>query len=383
MNVNATIKQDERRALPSASPWARYELCNGSWQLEQEAIRLGQAAHAPTKDTELGNRVHAFLAGIPDEDGKEIKLDDKEQARADALQDLSTEQVERIFGDSPYGRLNEKRLWLRVKDNLVLSGQFDRCVYTKHVLLIQDFKSGWIEPEPAETNAQLKVLSVLGAIAVPEVTEVIAQIVSEQFGVTEARYDIAKLSRAYNEILETLDRIHDERAELVPGVVQCKRCPAINICQAVKNRIKPVAITQISELPDDADRAGRLLDEVALLKEHLEEIEHYYKGRMSLDPTYKIAGYAMVPGNTRREVSDWDQAWSRLEPYIAEGEIKPSYTLGEVEAQLGRALKLKPKAAKEKLNQILDGLIAEKQNAASLKRVGKPSSATLAAGTTR
>jgi hypothetical protein len=313
-----------------------------------------------------------------DEDGKEIKLDEKEQAFADTLQDLSTEQVERIFGGSPYGRLDEKRLWLTVKGQLVASGQFDRCVYTKDIALIQDFKSGWIEPEPAETNAQLKVLAVLVAIALPEVKEVIAQIVSAQFGVTEARYDIAKLSSAYNEILVTLERIHDERAELVPGVVQCKRCRALNICQAVKDRIKPVALTQVSELPDDAERAGRLLDEVALLQEHLEEIQHYYKGRMSLDPTYKIAGYAMVPGSMRREVSDWDRAWSRLEPYIFEGEIKPSYTLGEVEAQLGRALSLKPKAAREKLNQILDGLIVEKQNAASLKRInGKPRLATL------
>jgi hypothetical protein len=379
--MNATSTQDERRGLPSASSWARFEACAGSWQLEQEAIRLGQAAHAPTKDSERGDRVHAFLAGQVDEDGKEIKLTQDEQAVADTLQDLSTEQVERIFGDAPYGQLNEKRLWLYQKLDPLLSGQFDRCVYAEEVALVQDFKTGHQEPEPAETNAQLKVLALLVALNLPTVKEIIAQIISPYYGVTEARYDIAKLSVAYNEICETLARIHDERAELVPGVVQCKRCPALNICGAVKSHIKPVTLTQVSALPDDADRAGRLLDEVELLEEHLSEIKAYYKGRASSDLTYKITGYAMVPGATRREVSDWSAAIERLRKFVPDRDLNAAqhYTLSELEAALGKALALKPKAAKEKLNLLLDGLLVEKQNAASLKRVnGKPKIAALA-----
>jgi hypothetical protein len=350
--------------------------------LEGEAIRLGQAAHAPTADSRAGDRIHAFLAGVADEDGKEIRLDDTEQATADTLQDLATSQIERIFGDQPYGKLTEKRLWLTLKGRLALSGRFDLCAYRDALALIIDFKTGHQEPEPAETNAQLKVLAVLVAIALPTVKEVVAQIVSPYFGVTEARYGLAELSETYNDILRTLEAIHDERAELAPGPVQCKRCPAINICQAVKNRIKPVALTQISELPDDADRAGRLLDEVALLKEHLEEIEHYYKGRMSLDPAYKIAGYAMVPGATRREITDWPEALHKVAEYVSVSEVNPIYTLSELESALGKGLRLKPKQAKEKLNQILGELVVEKQNGASLKRVsGKPSIAALAAGT--
>jgi hypothetical protein len=222
---------DDRRNLPSASPWPRYELCNGSWQLERKAIELGQAAHAPTADSRAGDRVHAFLGGVPDEDGKEIKLDDAEQATADTLQDLATSQIERIFGDSPYGKLTEKRLWLTLKGELALSGQFDLCAYRDELALIIDFKTSHIEPEPAETSAQLKVLAVLVALNLPTVKEVVAQIISPYFGVTEARYGLAELSEAYNDILRTLEAIHDECAELVPGPVQCKRCPAIMICQ--------------------------------------------------------------------------------------------------------------------------------------------------------
>jgi hypothetical protein len=378
-----TLKQDvmdDRKGLPSASAWSRYELCAGSFQLEGEAIRLGQAAHQPTKDSVSGERIHTFLAGIPDEDGKEIKLDDTEQATADTLQDLATSQIERIFGDQPYGKLTEKRLWLTLKGELALSGQFDLCAYRNELALIQDFKTGHQEPEPAESNAQLKILSVLVALALLGVKEVIAQIISPYFGVTEARFSLADLSEAYNDILRTLEAIHDERAALVPGPVQCKRCPAINICQAVKNTIRPIAKLQISELPDDADRAGRLLDEVDLLQEHLDEIRAYYKGRLSLDPTYKVTHWAMVPGAERRDISDWAEAIKRLRKYVPDRDLESAagYTLGEIERLLGKALELKPKPAKDKLNAILEGLIVLKPNAASLKRVNGKAKITVA-----
>ena len=103
---------DDRKSLPSASSWARYEACSGSWQLEQEARRLGQVAHATSPSARSGTRIHAYLAGVADEDGKEIALNPEEQAAADTLQDLAQQQIARIFGDKPYNELKEKRLWL-------------------------------------------------------------------------------------------------------------------------------------------------------------------------------------------------------------------------------------------------------------------------------
>ena len=105
---------DERLGLPSASSWHRYELCAGSWQLEQEAKRLGQVAHETSPQAERGTLIHAYLAGEPDEDGKEIILTDSEQATADFLQERAQEQALRIFGDEPTQQLNEKRLWLEL-----------------------------------------------------------------------------------------------------------------------------------------------------------------------------------------------------------------------------------------------------------------------------
>jgi hypothetical protein len=366
-----TELQDERLGLPSASAWHRYELCAGSWQLEGEARQLGQLAHETSPAAERGALIHAYLAGVVDQDGTEIKLDDSEQQTADFLQERATEQVHRIFGEEPTLELAEKRLWLTVNGRKAASGRFDRCVYTPSVALVQDFKTGWREPDPAEQNSQMKVLAVLGALHMPSMLrEVVVQIISGPFGVTEARYDLPALAKAYNEILATLRAIQEPMAPLVPGPDQCKWCPAINCCQAVKNLIVPVAKTQVSALPDGA-RGAKLLDEVELLQEHLDSIREHYAQRLTADPAYDLPGYAMVPGNIRREVVDWEAARQRLGEWLELDEINgaANYRLGDLEKALGKKLSIRGKELKTRMGEILHGLIEEKANAASLKRI--------------
>ena len=217
---------DERKGLPSASSWRRYELCHGSWALEQEAKAIGQEAHKSSRAAARGSLIHAWLAGIPDEDGKEIKLMEPEQRTADFLQERAQEQIARIFGDARVETLVEKRLWLKVDGRPALSGQFDKVIYSGDTALILDYKSGHSQPDPAEINSQLKVLSVLVALHLPQVTTVIAQIISGPYGVTEARYSIAELAHAYNEILDTLRSIHAEDAPFNPSPEACQYCPA-------------------------------------------------------------------------------------------------------------------------------------------------------------
>jgi Protein of unknown function (DUF2800) len=375
-----TESQDERLGLPSASAWHRYELCAGSWQLEGEARQLGQLAHETSPAAERGALIHAWLAGVVDEDGTEIKLDDSEQQTADFLQERAQSQVSRIFGDEPTQQLDEKRLWLTVNGRKAASGRFDRVIYTPSVALVQDFKTGWLEPDPAEQNAQMKVLAVLVALHMPSMLrEVVVQIISGPFGVSEARYDLPALAKAYNEIRSTLRAIQDPMAPLAPSPEACQYCPAINICQAVKNLIVPVAKTQVSALPDGV-RGAKLLDEVELLQEHLDSIKKYYEARLTADPAYDLPGYAMVPGNVRREVTDWQAARQRLGEWLELDEINgaANYRLGDLEKALGKKLGIKGKPLKERMNAILQGLIEEKPNAASLKRIkGEPKVAAL------
>src|SRR5258707_13657294 len=259
--------QDERAGLPSASAWYRYEKCAGSWQLEGEARRLRQSAHESSPAAERGELIHAWLAGVADEDGNEIKLDESEQQTAGFLQERATDQVHRIFGEEQTLELAEKRLWLTVNGQRLASGRFDRCVYTPSVALVQDFKTGWAEPDPAEQNSQMKVLAVLVGLNLPRtLCKVIVQVISGPYGVSEATYDYPALAKAYSDILATLRAIQDPLAPLSPSPEACRYCPAINVCQAVKS-LAP-AMREVEALPD-GEIGAELLDSVEVLQKRL------------------------------------------------------------------------------------------------------------------
>src|ERR1700747_2621083 len=119
----------------------------------------------------------------------------------------------------------------------LLSGQVDRAIYNPKtgVVLIQDFKTGWSEPDPAEQNAQLKVLAVLTALHLRKigvtVAKVIVQIISGPFGVFEATYDREALAKAWGDIRATLRKIHNPHAPLTPSLEACQYCGGSNICQ--------------------------------------------------------------------------------------------------------------------------------------------------------
>lgn len=98
---------DDRRGLPSASNWRRYELCNGSFALGQEARRLGQEAHKRSPEAASGERIHAALAG------EKVELTEQEAASVQFLEERIQDQVKRIFGDEPVIEIKEKRFWLR------------------------------------------------------------------------------------------------------------------------------------------------------------------------------------------------------------------------------------------------------------------------------
>ena len=363
---------DERRGLPSASPWHSYELCSGKFQLELEAERIGQSAHVKSDDADSGERIHARIAGWP---ARELELTESEATTAANLKERGDWQIERVFQGQEYQQLREKRLWLHLDGKPALSGRFDVVSYTNELALVQDYKAGFREPDAAEDNAQLRVLAILIALNLPTVKEVIVQIVSGPFGITEARYDVPRLMAAYDDIVATLRKINAPDAPLTPSPEACKFCGAKLICQAVKDTIvKPLTKVQLSALPVDGPRAAKLLDEVEIMAGLLKEIKKFYAAKFE-DPTYTIPGYAMVPGNLIREVTDWDAARARLAEYLDINELKSAadYRLGELEKSLGKVLKLKGKPLKDRMNEILQGLYVEKQNSSSLKRVkGEP-----------
>jgi len=368
MNQMSDVNQDDRRGLPSASNWRRYELCAGSFQLECEARRLGQEAHKKSEAAASGERIHARLAG------QSVELGETEATTAAFLAERAEEQVIRIFGSKDVPHIAEKRLWLDYDGKKALSGRFDVCYFTEKVALVIDFKAGWREVDAAEQNAQLKVLAVLVGIALPSVEEIVVQIISGPYGVTQANYNLEALSQAYREIIATLRAINDPNAGFNPSIAACTYCNANLICAATKALVKPLARTQMSALPD-GDRAAKLLDECELLERHIDAIREYYAERLTADASYELPGYAMVPNAPRREIADVDAARRKLGEFLDEGELNTAMDLkvGQVEKLFGKKVGLKGKELREKFNSIMHGVLIEKEPKPSLKRVaGKP-----------
>jgi hypothetical protein len=240
------------------------------------------------------------------------------------------------------------------------------------VALVQDFKTGWSEPDPAEQNSQMKVLAVLVGLNLPRtLRKVVVQVISGPFGVSEATYDYPALAAAYESILATLRAIQDPMAPLSPSPEACRYCPAAMICQPCRDLLSPPTKFQVAMLPDDPERAAKLLDEITVLESVFEAVRKYYADRLSADPVYRISGWAMMPGVVRREVTDWEAARQRLAEWLDLSEIEAAsnYRLGDLERALGKKLGLRGKELKERMNVILTGLVEERPNAASLKRV--------------
>ena len=367
----------ERQSLPSASNWARYESCPGSFQLSLEARRLGQEAFKRTVEADSGERIHAVLAG-----DTTVKLSEAEEEKCGFLRERADGEIKRIFGDEPTKQLVEERFWFSIDGQAAASGRVDRVVYSETVALVQDYKSGFREPEPAETNAQLKFLAVVTAMHLrrhTHVEEVVAQIISGPYGVTETRFTKPQLADAWDNIIATLKAINDPRAAFNPSPQACRYCPAMNICQAVKDLVLPVAKQQCSSLPS-GDRAARLLDECELLERHITAIRAHYTQAIAADPTYEIPGWSLEPGPSRREVKDWRAARDILEEFIDPivlGELA-SFSIPSVEKLLAKTLGLKGKEAGVKLAQILGELLNVRPGNLCLKRVkGEARVATL------
>lgn len=258
-------------------------------------------------------------------------------------------------------------------EHLNFSGRIDRLYIHGDTALIQDFKSGFSQPDEAELNAQLKVLAVLVGINYPQVEKIYVQIVSGAFGVSEAFYDLERLSLAFTDVIKTLRAISAEHASFTPGPEQCRFCSAINICQAVKDLVLPVARENRSELPD-GERAAQLLDEVELLQNHLNEIRAYYHRKLAQGD--QIPGYGLVPGIARRSVDDWPAAREKLEAFIPAEKLQKlaSYSIPAVEKLLGEEQKLRGPKLKAKLAEILGPLMELNFPEPSLKRIkGEPS----------
>lgn len=377
--TTALMNDTERKGMPSASAFPRYDICKGSYQMEQEARRLGQVAHEGCKEAERGERIHAWLAGEP------IELPENEKTDANDLWDRAVGQQERIFGTGvKLGALTEKRLWLQSKKTILqVSARFDRVVYSDSIALVQNFKSGWTEPDPVRLNSQCRVEAVLVAMHMPQTIErIVVQLVTIPFGVFETEFKWSELRDIYNWIVDMLVELEKPNAALSPHPDACNHCPALLICQAAKDLLAPVTKTRASAISHDPRRLAQSLDEIDVVREYLDEFKAYCEaGLMADPPTLKIDSYAMVPGAQRREwkSESLPEAEHRLRKTLKNVMVDAwinaqllklkTHTVAAYQKIYAQAFDTKPEDVREAFDKLMDGLIETKQNKPSLKRI--------------
>lgn len=351
--MTSPTDQDEREGLPSASEWARLELCPPSYQLSRRARELGQEAHSePNKFSAKGDKIHQWLQGVPG-----VELSESELMHAQFLRGLANGSVLRIFGPGPVTELREHRMWFQPNGVKQASGKADYVVYSGAVGLIIDYKTGW-SPIDAEESRQLGVLACLLGAEIRYLKEIICQIVSKD-GISEARFDRAALREIWLDMVTTVKRLHDPQVHYNPSPEACKYCPAAIICPALAAVFTEESLPAHGEKLPDGEGAAALLNNLSLAEARIAEIRAYYTRKLEADSSYTIPGWHLAAGSPSREILDWEKAHAILSQVLPPEALNgaSSFRLGELERALAKAMGITQDKAKEELNKLLGNCI--------------------------
>ena len=220
---------DERANLPSASGIPRLVHCAGS--PTAEALFPGEEQ---TEVATSGSNIHAAL-----ETGSDEGLVVNEKDVAENLKKIEVQAIEawqKEFGIDNVKIIREERLWIRDENlNLLASAKPDVVVIgagdgERDYGLALDFKSGYLDADPSESNWQLKTQ----AIAVQNehgVDHVRAAIIQHRFGsrYDPVDYDADALRAAMSELKFYIHLSKQPDAPRVPGS-WCRYCRARGSC---------------------------------------------------------------------------------------------------------------------------------------------------------
>jgi hypothetical protein len=280
--------------------------------------------------------------------------------------------------------------------SLNLSCRFDRVCYSKDTVVIQNYKTGWKEPDPVKTNSQMRVEAMLVALALGRAgiqpQRFVVQLVTMAFGVFEAEFSWAELAGLYDSIMATLKALESPTAPLRPSREACDNCGAILICSAVKDLVGPIKTLMrkspiVDETRFNSKRLAANLDEIQILRGYFDAFETYCKESLTAEPEkivitdgvsvpFSIEGYQITPGAETRAWKDPEAMAKASERLGKLGIIvnglkthSPASYLKLYAEHFGR----KTEDAKEAFFKLMDGLIEIKNNRPSLKKV-KPES---------
>lgn len=323
--TNPETQTDERHGLPSASGAPRLVHCAGSPAAEAEHPGDEQTAVALE-----GTLIHLALEK-GQEDGLEVDA-------ADVMQGLKRIELDAIdawqkeFGIEQYSLIREERFWIRdAKLNLVMSAKPDvttigKGANGKTYALVLDFKSGFLDAEPASRNWQIKTQVIAVRHERPEVDYFRGAIIQHRFSskYDPVDFDLAAIDQAWSELQFYIHLTKQPDAPRVPGS-WCRYCRARGSCpQAGAFALMPQVAVPISDKEKAADMVKGLnvfqLESIRSRKSLIVAILDAVNDQMKQLPDDQLAlvGLQLKPSNPARTIPNVQKAYELL---VKEGMI--------------------------------------------------------------
>lgn len=366
---------DIRMMCPSASGLHRVAACPASWRMEQQCPDTESLA------AESGTRIHQYLCD------QSILLTDEEMETARGCQIILKSVADRWCGEAASWEVysKETRRFLRRLLAPVFSGQEDVTLVTDDDrYLIADYKTGRIEPDPVESNMQLRGLAVLLAEELKQegrsyesISAVIIQpwVTWSPCVVTYSPEDIRE---ARTQVRAAVGRAMDENAQCVPSVSGCRYCKARGTCRALADQTEQLQVfdlpmTWSAKSPEQKRHLWRLAQ---MAKDAAADIERLVKADLRQGGV--IPGLELKKGNTRRNLPDVLKAWEQLKGDLSAEQFiaccKVSITGLESRYHLARCNregndKLKKKDSKELFEALIEPAVSRSQDEASIVEI--------------
>lgn len=295
--MTATSHQAETLNLPSASSFARYAACPGSFLMERDQ------PEEESEDAARGTLIHAILSGEHKRPVTDLDvLDAVEICRA-------LEATLLANWDAPCAAIQrECRLWIRNLQTLerLYSGKADGIVVEGDRALVWDFKTGRVPVTSAEANWQLRTLAVLVAenFGVNEVTVAILQPWAGP-RITQAIYDREALAQADIACGVVATRVVQPGQPRHASPENCRYCRAKGVCPEAAAMIPSLGAMTLREEDGELtnDALLRLLNVCGHVERVIGAIRARAKGILTKDP-HALPGWTLHVSKPRESVED-------------------------------------------------------------------------------
>jgi CRISPR/Cas system-associated exonuclease Cas4 (RecB family) len=297
---------DERQGLPSASSAHRYTVCPGSFLLEQSI----QEPETSGADAQIGNRIHAHLAG----ETVELNEDEKRLAMSSRIQE--TDLAKAVF---PFQHglhfMRERRLW--GYDNWFAkswSGKPDVVIHDGKKALVIDYKTGRGDVTHATGNLQLRALAVLANEHFGPFEEITVAIIQPLAGEpTTCTYAITEIEKATSETHELMERVKAPNQPRNPSTEACKYCKAKEVCpeaQGIVQNLPALVPRDGVEIVMSPEQIAEFLEKAPLAEAVIESVRN--KARRMIEAGQTVPGWKLKPGAIRESITDPELTFARF-----------------------------------------------------------------------